>query len=383
MPLLKTFQAPKASLTLNIAKDSYVLGESITGDLVLSSDEEFEAKEIRVELYGVERLRSGGEPIRGASETLETRIYSPRTTTVQKGTTAEYSMHNGQSKISERFIVPRGFSQQYSFKIVIPSNMGPTFQGMRTDGQWLERTWTLKGVVSIGGRPDVEARRVLNISLPSAIQQPAPPAPSPQIQPSFAPTMPAPMLVPQPQPKPAPTRQVISSCTRCGAPITPSQEDLIVTCRYCGYTISLSTQDEIKKPRNVVLSFSNYYVWPMLARNTMISEINFYDVPAAKKIPFDAGKIPSDAEFLNTEFNEEEARSRVKPEVESKERLIASGKVDTLQSCSTNVSIGDGELVHAPIWFVQYSLSGDNYVILIDGCEGKVLGGGRPLFKFS
>jgi len=490
LPLLKTFQAPKASLTLNIAKDSYVLGESITGDLVLSSDEEFEAKEIRVELYGVERLRSGGEPIRGASETLETRIYSPRTTTVQKGTTAEYSMHNGQSKISERFIVPRGFSQQYSFKIVIPSNMGPTFQGMRMDGQWLERTWTLKGVVSIGGRPDVEARRVLNISLPSAIQQPAPPALSPQIQPSVAPTMPAPMLAPQPQPKPAPTRQVITSCTRCGAPITPSQEDLIVTCRYCGYTISLSTQDEIKKhsmlenrlltqqaveaaqkymdkglfrsgvskeaqivnaklrfvpfwvfpanaatqlsgvagqgiageihqaqeaisdkrssklskfgklvlagasayaemqqkdrkPRNVVLSFSNYYVWPMLARNTMISEINFYDVPAAKKIPFDAGKIPSDAEFLNTEFNEEEARSRVKPEVESKERLIASGKVDTLQSCSTNVSIGDGELVHAPIWFVQYSLSGDNYVILIDGCEGKVLGGGRPLFKFS
>jgi hypothetical protein len=42
-----------------------------------------------------------------------------------------------------------------------------------------------------------------------------------------------------------------------------------------------------------------------------------------------------------------------------------------------------GELVHAPIWFVQYSLAGDNYVILVDGCEGKVLGGGRPLFKFK
>jgi hypothetical protein len=115
----------------------------------------------------------------------------------------------------------------------------------------------------------------------------------------------------------------------------------------------------------------------------MISEINFYDVPAAKKIPLDVGRIPSDAEFLNAEFKEEEARVRVKPDVEAKERLIASGKVDTLQSCSTNVTMGDGELVHAPVWFVQYSLSGDNYVILVDGCEGKVLGGGRPLFKFS
>ena len=490
MPLLKTFQAPKASVSISMAKDNYALGETITGELVFTSDEEFEAKEIRVELQGTERLRSGGEPIRGASETLETRIYSPRTTTVQKGTTVEYNMYNGQSKVNERFIVPRGFNQQYPFRISIPSHLGPTFQGVRMDGQWLERTWILKGVVSIGGRPDVEARRVLQVSLPSAAPRPAVPVQSvqPQSVPVPMPAMPAPIT--QPQAKTMPAREVITSCTKCGAPISPSQEDLIVTCRYCGYTISVATQDEIKqhsmlenhlltqqaveaaqkymdkgllrsgvsknaqisnvklryipfwvfpsstttqlsgvtgqgiagelhqaqealsdkkssklskfgklviagasayaemqqkdrKPRNVVLSFSNYYVWPMLARKTMINEINFYDVPAARKIPFDVGRIPSDAEFLNTEFNEAEARGRVKPEVEAKERLIASGKVDILQSCSTNVTIGDGELVHAPVWFVQYSLGGDNYVILVDSCEGKVLGGGRPLFKFS
>jgi len=494
LPLLKTFQAPKASLSINIAKDNFALGETITGDLIFSSDEEFEAKEVRVELHGAEQLRSGGEPIRGASETLETRIYSPRTTTVQKGTTVQYVMHNGQNKVKDRFMVSRGFSQQFPFRIAVPSHLGPTFQGVRMDGQWLERTWTLKGVVSIGGRPDVETRRILKVSLPSATAQQTPPNLPIQAQPGLASAQPTlmPALVPQLQapPKPTPPREMITSCTRCSAPISPSQEDLIITCRYCGYTISMATQSEIKnhsmlenrllmqqavesaqkymdkgifrsgvsknaqignvklrfvpfwvfpansttqmsgvagqsimgevhqaqealsdkrsskfskfgklvlagasayaemqqkdrKPHNVVLSFSNYYVWPTLARKTMISEIKFYDVPAAKKIPFDAGRIPSDAEFLNTEYNEDEAKGRVKPEVEAKERLIASGKVDTLQSCSTNVAIGDGELVHAPIWFVQYSLSGDNYVILVDGCEGKVLGGGRPLFKFS
>ena len=147
MPLLKTFQAPKASLSINMAKDNFALGETITGELVFTSNEEFEAKEIRVELQGAERLRSGGEPIRGASETLETRLYSSRTTTVQKGTTVEYNMYNGQSKVNERFMVPRGFNQQYSFRITIPSQLGPTFQGVRMDGQWLERTWILKGVV--------------------------------------------------------------------------------------------------------------------------------------------------------------------------------------------------------------------------------------------
>jgi len=494
LPLLKTFQAPKASLSINLTKENYMLGETVTGELTFTSDEEFEAKETRVELHGVEQLRSGGEPIRGASETLETRIYSPRTATVQKGTTVQYVMYNGQSRVNDKFMVRRGFAQQFPFRITIPSNLGPTFQGVRMDGQWLERTWTLKGVVSIGGRPDVETKKILNISLPSATIQPASPIPPVQTQPSFAPAQPMPMPVPvaqvQPQLKPALAREMITSCTRCSAPINPNQEDLIITCRYCGYTVSVATQSEIKnhsmlenhlltqqaveaaqkymdkgilrsgvsknaqignvklrfvpfwvfpastttqlsgvtgqgisaeicqaqealsdkrssklskfgklvlagasayaesqqkdrKPRNVVQNFSNYYVWPMLARKTMISEINFYDVPAAKKTPFDAGRIPSDAEFLNTEFNEEEAKGRVKPEIDAKERLIASGKVDTLQSCSTNVTIGEGELVHAPIWFVQYSLGGDNYVILIDGCEGKVLGGGRPLFKFS
>jgi hypothetical protein len=145
----------------------------------------------------------------------------------------------------------------------------------------------------------------------------------------------------------------------------------------------METQQKDRKPTSVSLSFSSHYVWPILARRTVINEINYYDVPAARKIPFDVGKISFDAEFLNTEFKEEEAKAKVKAEVDAKERLVASGKVDTLQSCNTNIAVGDGELVHAPIWFVQYSLNGENYMILVDGSEGKVLGGGRPLFKFK
>lgn len=143
------------------------------------------------------------------------------------------------------------------------------------------------------------------------------------------------------------------------------------------------TQQKNRRPQTVAYSFSNTYIWPTLARRTMISEINFYDVPAARKIPFDVGRIPQDAEFLNIELNEEEAKMKIKAEVEAKERLIASGKVDTLEACSTNVVMGEMELVHAPVWFVHYTLGGENYVVAIDGCEGKVLGGGRPLFKIK
>jgi len=307
------------------------------------------------------------------------------------------------------------------------------------------------------------------------------------------PAAPATPVAPAPQPPvpaPKPTQPPPTNCTNCGAPFNVTQEDLIITCRYCGFTMTVATREEIKKhsmlenrlfaqqaveaaqkymdkgilrvgvskdasvtnvklryvpfwvcsanantffrgvtgsgimgeihqaqeavtdkrasglkkfgklvfagvkayaetqqkdrgPQTVSYSFSDNYIWPTLARRTMISEINYYDVPAARKIPFDVGKIPSDSEFLNIELSEEEAKATLRSEVEAKERLIASGKVDTLETCNTTVVLGEAELVHAPVWFVHYTLKGENYVIAVDGCEGKVLGGGRPLFKIS
>ncbi len=489
MPLLKSFRAPNASVSLNIDKDSFILGETLTGNLLVTSQEEFEAQEIRVELLGVERLRAGGEAIKDAPETSETRLYSSTSTHTRRGSPREYLMYSGQTKISESLGITSGYNRQFSFNITVPAGLGPTFQGIRRDGQRLERTWTLKGVVSIGGRPDVDTTKVIQVSMP-ATPTTTPPHPAPPIPAASVPTTVAPPDQPSAPPQPEARRETITSCTRCSAPISPSQEDLIITCRYCGYTISLATQEEIKmhsmlenhlftqqaveaaqnymdkgifrsnvsrdaqilnvklryipfwtfpvstmtsfrgvtgtglngemnqveaaladrrtsklmkfgkllkagasayletqqkdrKPRTVSLSFASHYTWPVLARKTMINEINYYDVPAAKKTPFDVGKISADAEFLNTEFREEEAKAKVKSDVEAKERLIASGRVDTLQACSTTVTISEGELVHAPIWFIHYSLKGENYVILVDGSEGKILGGGRPRFKFT
>ena len=313
----------------------------------------------------------------------------------------------------------------------------------------------------------------------------APPTPTAPV----APTVP-PQAAPQPSRAAKSVQPPPTNCSNCGAPLNLTQEDLVVTCRYCGFTMTVATREEIKKhsmlenrlfsqqaveaaqkymdkgifrvgvskdasitnvklryvpfwvcsantntsfkgvtgtgimgeihqaqeatsdkrssglakfgklvlagakayaetqqkdrrPQTVSYSFSNNYIWPTLARQTMISEINYYDVPATRKIAFDVGKIPSDAEFLNIELNEEEAKTKVKSEVEAKERLIACGKVDTLETCNTNVVLGDAELVHAPVWFIHYTLKGENYVIAVDGCEGKVLGGGRPLFKIK
>ena len=166
MPLFKAFKAPNATVSINIDKDKFVLGETIKGDLLLTSKEDFEAEDIRVELQGVEKLK--GEVIEEGSETLETletRIYSSTTSYTQRGDVTEYPMHKGQVKVSQKLKITKGYSQQFPFKITIPANLGPTFRGMRADRQWLERMWTLKGVVAVKKRPDVEAKKDIQVSM--------------------------------------------------------------------------------------------------------------------------------------------------------------------------------------------------------------------------
>ncbi|HKZ40434.1 MAG TPA: hypothetical protein VJ044_05690, partial [Candidatus Hodarchaeales archaeon] len=483
----KSFKAPKATIAMNISKNNFNLGETIEGTVNLASQEDFDADEIRIELVGFEKLRPGGGLIRDNQENSETRMYSQPCQNAPASAIAEYVMHRGQTRVSQNRRILNGTNEQISFTIPVPPNLGSTFQGNRTDGRWLQRTWTLKAVVAVGGRPDVDTRRDIYVSVPAQVsttQATVATVAAASGGQSFQ-TAEIPVINGVQQPEPP--REMITSCPKCGASVSPSQEDLILTCRYCGFTVSLAGRDEIKihsmlenhlftqqaveaaqkymdkgifrsgvareaqitnvklqylpfwtfpvttyttysgitgagmagemrqveealsdkrasrfskfgklvkagasayiesqqknqGPRTVALSFSSHYTWPVLARRSSISEINYFDVPAVRKIPFDIGRIPSDADFLNTEFKQEEAKLKVKAEVEAKERLIASGKVDTLQSCSANVTIADGELVHAPMWFVHYCLNGENFLVLVDGSEGKILGGGKPLF---
>ncbi len=463
------------------------MGETIKGSVNVASQEDFDADEIRIELVAFERLKPGGGLIRDNQESSETRMYSPPNQNAPHSASAEYVMYRGQTRISQKLGIPNGFAQQFSFSIPVPPNLGPSFQGMRKDGRWLQRIWNLKAVVAVRGRPDLEARREICLSIPPSttsastqtVVTTAVAATGEHLQ-----TFEAHVITSEPK---EPPKEMITSCPKCGASISPSLEDLIITCRYCGFTVSLASKDEIKThsmlenhlyaqqaaeaalkymdkgilrsgvardshiikvklrylpfwtfpvtaytaysgttgsglagemhqveeaitdkrsskfskfgkimkagasaflesqqkgqaPKRVSLSFSSHYTWPILARRSALTEINYYDVPAAKKIPFDVGRIPADADFLNTEYKQEEAKLKVKVEVEAREQLLAKGKVDSLQSCNSNVTVADGELVHAPIWFVHYTLQGENYLILVDGSEGKILGGGKPLF---
>jgi len=172
MPLFKALKAPSANVSVDIGKDDFIMGESISGRVLVTSDEEFEAKEVRVELLGVERWLTGDkivEEYNSPEETLETRIYSTEDF-VQRGEAQEAPLQRGEAS---------GSSQQFPFQLPVPGDVGPSFRGQRRDGTFLERVWTLRGVLSVGGRPDVEGMKEIRISMATAPQRSfAPPPPA-------------------------------------------------------------------------------------------------------------------------------------------------------------------------------------------------------------
>jgi hypothetical protein len=76
------------------------------------------------------------------------------------------------------------------------------------------------------------------------------------------------------------------------------------------------------------------------------------------------GEAKTQAQALAHKFAEREARKRV----------------DTLESIQVYPTAYDGELLHAPVWFMEYQHKGKPFFILIDGHSGNVMDGERPTF---
>jgi len=77
------------------------------------------------------------------------------------------------------------------------------------------------------------------------------------------------------------------------------------------------------------------------------------------------GEAKAQAQALAHKFAEKEAKKRV----------------DTLESIQVYPTTYDGELLHAPVWFMEYAHKGKAMFILIDGHSGQVMDGERPTFS--
>jgi hypothetical protein len=131
--------APSAKVSLQFSKYSFDLGENAEGTLTVSSDEEFDATEIRCEVQCVEdakRVRYVHDPAVNRQVLKE----------VQESAT----LYSAKPAVSGPIHVTKGFSQAFPCKVNIPAGGRPTFKSIDS-----KVTWTIKGVIAVNDRPDV------------------------------------------------------------------------------------------------------------------------------------------------------------------------------------------------------------------------------------
>ncbi len=98
------------------------------------------------------------------------------------------------------------------------------------------------------------------------------------------------------------------------------------------------------------------------------------------KVDFDK-RATGGVEVQNGDVSEAEAKGTAGSFANSLAEQQARKRVDNLQSINANPMTYDGELVHIPVWFMQYAHKGKQMFILIDGSTGQVINGERPSFS--
>jgi LSD1 subclass zinc finger protein len=133
------------------------------------------------------------------------------------------------------------------------------------------------------------------------------------------------------------------------------------------------------KERSISNKIARAYNQPVVAvRGLSQYELEDYEFTTQLKQLFDPNKLQKDIEVLNGDVSEQEAIERAKGIISKKHEAEAKKSVDVLDSTYTEAKAQEGELLHAPIWFVHYFYENNEYFILIDGSTSKVIKGGRP-----
>ena len=104
-----------------------------------------------------------------------------------------------------------------------------------------------------------------------------------------------------------------------------------------------------------------------------------YEFKAEAKAPFDK-RQSGGSEVMNGDVTEAEAKQMAGAFAHKLAEHEAKKRVDSLDSIQVYPTMMDGELLHVPVWFVEYQFKGKPMYIAIDGNSGQVMNGERPAF---
>jgi hypothetical protein len=134
----KMFRKPKTAVKLEIKKRTVSLGASMSGTIIVSSKEEFDATEVRAELRCIEKRRRERWVYNERLRRNIRHVYWDSATLLSDDLKASGPLH----------IVP-GFKKTFPIKVNIPAGGRETLDGIDANVSWF-----IKGVVGVDDRPD-------------------------------------------------------------------------------------------------------------------------------------------------------------------------------------------------------------------------------------
>jgi hypothetical protein len=144
---------PKATITLNLSKEGFTLGESIEGFLEISSEEDFEATDIRCEISCVESAKK-----------TKREYDKEKGREVEREVWEQAVLYSARPSIRGATKLYRGYRDKIPFSITIPATGRPTYKSIERNV-----VWNIKAVIGVEGRPDVTSRTIeIQVAQPTA-----------------------------------------------------------------------------------------------------------------------------------------------------------------------------------------------------------------------
>ena len=142
MGFFSRLKAPKANIAVLLDKGSFSLNEPLQGRLEISSSEEFDADELRIEVRVNEWTKATQQKTVGQQ---------------QVPVTAEQNsvLHQGKLTVTGGRHFTSGTSENIPFSLSLPSTVPPTYRSQNA-----RNTWVMKGVIGVKGRPDVTSHEM-------------------------------------------------------------------------------------------------------------------------------------------------------------------------------------------------------------------------------
>ncbi|MEM0492454.1 MAG: hypothetical protein QXS02_00630 [Candidatus Thermoplasmatota archaeon] len=124
---------------------------------------------------------------------------------------------------------------------------------------------------------------------------------------------------------------------------------------------------------------NDQYYELILARRSTTMDLTKYPIPLGGKAIFDLNKVKSTGgEILDGDMLEDEAKAKAEVSCVEKTRRKLSHQIDRIQRFDIKTEIGEGELIHVPIWLVHYIHKGIERVCGVDGVSCTPVNGDRP-----